>query len=997
MFTRFALGFGYLIFLLVVGLIVLGVHFMSGTVPAYTGSASVAGIGANVDIDRDGYAIPHIHAATERDAYFGLGYAEAQDRLFQMELERRLGAGRMSELFGAQSLPLDEWARTVGFSRIADQMWLKAGEHTRDVLTAFCAGINAYLHDHRTHLGFEFDALELAPEDWRPQDCLIIGRLMAWEMNFSALTDAAYSDFSLAVDSTHLHSLFPFYPTDGATVLGGGSPSMFVSNYLESPARLPMATTHEISAPLHLASEPVAHLASEPVAAPSKPLRVQPAKPKAPTKLQAKPQAKPQARPAIKPPQPHIPKPMQRIGMSSAAHSEYAAIFKAGCVFDSAIGAFLGGGSNSFAIAPSRTASGSALLENDTHLQLGTPSRWYMAHLTSDDGMNVAGFLIPGLPVILSGRTPDLAWGVTSGMADECDYFVEKLDSTGTRYLRTNGTSQKFEIIHDTIRVRDTTRASDNSTIDPLRVVPFEIRMTIHGPVMTDHPDSLARSFHGDERAGGIPTNSIFNQADRPVAMMWNGTYALTDELAGWLELPHATSVTQARNGMSGFATPCLNLCLADTKGNISYQYIGRLPRRAGSEARLLLPRDGTNPADQWQGFIYMRDLPSITNPSRGYIVSANNPPGNMASGSSIAYGLDWEPSSRADRINELIQTSTVKLDAASAQSIQTDIISPYDLHRVLPFLLNLYPNPNPPSIAPDSTSAFRLDSMRLYWKEDSLQRNTSFTDSAKALVRKNDSVWLAEHRPQNENPLPLGEGRVRAVDPFTAQVLTYLRNWDGGMRPEEIAPAIYSVFLNRLLFNTFRNGLGAQCYAEFIYLDNMSLQTLANILPDTANIWWRRPIGPHGSLAASRDYIIQTSFHESLRILALTFGRDIRQWQWGRLHTLTFRHPFDKASKLIARLVDIPAGAMPGGPTTVLQGTYYFWNPYEMQIGPSMRMVTDMKEPVLYGVLPTGNSEAIFGDHYKDMLPLYQTGALVRVSLTEHNPNWKRFELRPN
>ncbi|HET6402010.1 MAG TPA: penicillin acylase family protein, partial [Candidatus Kapabacteria bacterium] len=202
---------------------------------------------------------------------------------------------------------------------------------------------------------------------------------------------------------------------------------------------------------------------------------------------------------------------------------------------------------------------------------------------------------------------------------------------------------------------------------------------------------------------------------------------------------------------------------------------------------------------------------------------------------------------------------------------------------------------------------------------------------------------------------------------------------------------------LNRLLFNTFRNGLGAQCYAEFIYLDNMSLQTLANILPDTANIWWRRPDGPHSSVVASRDYIIHTSFRESLRILALTFGRDIRQWQWGRLHTLTFRHPFDKASKLIARLVDIPAGAMPGGPTTVLQGTYYLWNPYEMQIGPSMRMVTDMKEPVLYGVLPTGNSEAIFGDHYKDMLPLYQTGALVRVSLTEHNPNWKRFELRPN
>ncbi len=985
MFSRFALGFGYLIFLLIVGLLVLGVHFMSGTVPSYTGRATVAGISSNVEIDRDQYAIPHIHAATERDAYFGLGYAEAQDRLFQMELERRLGAGRMSELFGAQSLPLDEWARTIGFSRIADQMWNKAGAHTREVLTAFCSGINAYLRDHRTHLGFEFDALGLAPEDWKPQDCLVIGRLMSWEMNFSALTDAAYSDFSLALDSARLHSLFPFYPANGATVLGGASPAMFVSNYLAVPR--PASVIHESSKALLPANlNPAAPLES--VNAPP-PKRKPTAKPA--TKPRVKPATKPAARPSIQPPQPRAPKPMQRIGMRGVMHSEYAAIFKAGCRFDSAIGTFLGGGSNSFAVAPSKTASGAALLENDTHLQLGTPSRWYLAHLTSDDGMNVAGFLIPGLPVILSGRTPDLAWGITSGMADECDYFVEKLDSTGTKYILPNGSARKFEIIYDTIRVRDTARASDNSTTDPLRPMPFQVRLTIHGPVMTGmHPDNLTRSFHGDERAGGIPNRSIFNNPHRPVTMMWNGTYALSDELAGWLALPRAKSVAEARNGMSGFATPCLNLCLADTKGNISYQYIGRLPKRSGSDARLLLPRDGSNPEDQWQGFLYMRELPSVTNPARGYIVSANNPPETVGSGNPIAFGLDWEPDSRADRISELLQTSTAKLTTASARSIQTDIISPYDLRRVLPYLLDLYPNPNPPSIAPDSTSAFRLDSMRLYWKEDSLMRHTAITDSTMALVRKNDSIWLASHRPSEDTKQP------SKIDPFTAQVLTYLRNWDGGMRADEIAPAIYSVFLNRLLFNTFRDALGTERYGEFIYLNNIPLQTLANILPDTANVWWRRPYGGHDSMVASRDSIIQTSFRESLRILALTFGRDLRTWQWGRLHTLTFRHPFDKTSKLIARLVDIPAGAMPGGPTTVLQGTYYLWNPYEMQIGPSMRMVTDMKDPVLYGVLPTGNSEAIFGNHYKDMLPLYQSGALVRISLIDRNPNWQRFELQP-
>src|SRR5438067_2233825 len=141
MFPRFAIGLGFLILLLAVGLVALGVHWMGGTVPTYTGSATVRGISATVDIDRDEYAIPHIHAATERDAWFGLGYAEAQDRMFQMELSRRIGQGRLCEIFGKRSRMLDEWSHTIGFARIAEHMWKKAGAHTRDVLTAISLGI----------------------------------------------------------------------------------------------------------------------------------------------------------------------------------------------------------------------------------------------------------------------------------------------------------------------------------------------------------------------------------------------------------------------------------------------------------------------------------------------------------------------------------------------------------------------------------------------------------------------------------------------------------------------------------------------------------------------------------------------------------------------------------------------------------------------------------------------------------------------------------------
>ncbi len=942
MFPKFAFGFGYLIVLLAAGLLALGIYFKSGTVPEYSGSASVAGISGTIDIDRDGFAIPHIHAATERDAYFGLGYAEAQDRLFQMEFARRAGEGRLSEVFGNRTLQIDRWSRTIGFARIADQMWLKAGTHTREVLTAFSGGINAYLKDHRKHLGFEFDAVQLVPENWRPQDCLMIGRLMSWELNFSALTDAAFTDFSQVLDSAHLHSIYPVYPDDGATVLGGANPSTFVSNYLAG-SRAGSTDLRETGAR-------------------PKPLDTT-------KKLQV------------------IPKTSQRMEDPDSSRNDFASLFQQASDFDSAVGACIGVGSNAFAISGSHTADGAPILENDAHLQLQSPSRWYLAHLVSDDGFDVAGFLIPGLPVIISGRSHDLSWGITNGMTDECDYFIEHLDSTGTKYMLPNGASQAFTVIHDTIRVRD------SASKDQSHAVPITVRMTIHGPIVTGmHPQAIESKFYNDARAGGIPNNSIFFRDGKPVAMMWNGTYALTDELSGFLELPRAKTVTEAKRGMSGFATPCLNLCFADTHGNIAYQFIGRIPRRNGTEARQTLPRDGTNPSDAWMGFVNMSELPTVTNPARGYIVSANNPP---LKDRPVPYGINWEPSSRADRIGELL-AERPHPDAGYAQSIQTDIISPYDLQRVLPYLLALYPDPNPPRLTADSSSTFRIDSMRLAWKEDSLYRHTSIGDSAMKYVRRNDSIWIAEHK--------LADDRLRIktenVDPFTAQVLNYLRNWDGGMRAEEIAPAIYSVFLNRLIYNTFYEGLSgnetsSQRYDEFILLQNIPLQTLAHLLPDSGNVWWHTSFGNN----YGRDSIIQLSFHQSLRILAQIFGSDMRQWQWGKLHSLTIRHAFDKESPLLAKLVDVEGGPMPGGPTTVLQGSYYMWNPYQMQVGPSMRMVADMKTDELLAVLPTGNSEAIFGDHYRDMLPLYRDGTLIRVPLnepTERGSNWKRFELRP-
>src|SRR6266540_759184 len=98
-----------------------------------------------IDIVRDADAVPHIFAATKADGLFGLGYVHAQDRLWQMEFQRRIGFGRLAEIFGATALPQDRFLRTVGFGRAARAAWQTLPERTKTEVNAYAAGINAFL------------------------------------------------------------------------------------------------------------------------------------------------------------------------------------------------------------------------------------------------------------------------------------------------------------------------------------------------------------------------------------------------------------------------------------------------------------------------------------------------------------------------------------------------------------------------------------------------------------------------------------------------------------------------------------------------------------------------------------------------------------------------------------------------------------------------------------------------------------------------------------
>lgn len=147
--------------------------------PRCTGQLAT-GVRTKATIERDRWGIPHIFADSQHDLWLAFGLAMAQDRLFQLDYLRRKGLGRLAEVLGADALPMDLVARTVGLNRIAAAEWSRLPNETRDVLQAFAEGINAWIEQCHENLPIEFDLLDYRPEPWSPLDSLAIESEFRW-------------------------------------------------------------------------------------------------------------------------------------------------------------------------------------------------------------------------------------------------------------------------------------------------------------------------------------------------------------------------------------------------------------------------------------------------------------------------------------------------------------------------------------------------------------------------------------------------------------------------------------------------------------------------------------------------------------------------------------------------------------------------------------------------------------------------------------------------
>lgn len=148
--------------------------------PIIRGRLKLKGLHARVEVVRDKWGVPHIYAQNDEDVFFAQGFVHAQDRLWHMELNRRLAGGRLSEMVGEAAFGTDRLMRIVGLHRAAKNDWMHASEETVLALNAYARGVNAFLETNRNKLPLEFTLLRFSPEPWRPLDTLVWIKIMAW-------------------------------------------------------------------------------------------------------------------------------------------------------------------------------------------------------------------------------------------------------------------------------------------------------------------------------------------------------------------------------------------------------------------------------------------------------------------------------------------------------------------------------------------------------------------------------------------------------------------------------------------------------------------------------------------------------------------------------------------------------------------------------------------------------------------------------------------------
>lgn len=209
-----------------------GYLYLRSTTPDYDGRLK-APVNAETAIIRDSYGVPYILADTETDAFLAVGFAMAQDRLFQMEMIRAAGTGRLAEILGADLVPVDRLFLALTSVNDLGAQYAALPQDLKNLLTAFTDGVNLFIAQDQ--LPIELKILGHLPNPWRPEDCLTVATIMAWDLNLAWMNDLIATAVADKLGADQVAEFFPGYPKNAPTIVPKGG-------FMSAGAREFMAT-----------------------------------------------------------------------------------------------------------------------------------------------------------------------------------------------------------------------------------------------------------------------------------------------------------------------------------------------------------------------------------------------------------------------------------------------------------------------------------------------------------------------------------------------------------------------------------------------------------------------------------------------------------------------------------------------------------------------------------------------------------------------------------
>ncbi len=874
------------------------------------------GLTAPVEVVRDEYGIPHIYAQNMADLAYANGYVMASDRIAQMNLFRHAASGNVSRLFGAlqpAQIDNDIRMRMHRLRPLAQETWdeLTASVDPDDqeivqYFTRYSDGVNAYVADLAREKYTQDPAIEVFfPTDtfqpWTPVDSLTIGRLQTFVLS--------YDDYDLRVSNTLQRGATAF-PADSGD---SGDPDLArraLAAYDFGLVR-PMATVAPLDGFPNVAEDSGTHAKPEPGA------QVTP-------------------RPWIEP------------AVLEAAVRNGRPQEVAGFDFSQRLMA-----SNNWVVGP-QVAGGSALLANDTHLPLISPSIWYLVHLTVPGQIDAQGVGFPGLPALQLGHNQHLAWGATVIVHDVYDFYVEEVapcSAGGGDCVTWHGAEVAIETWTETIDV------GANGTVIDQREITFE-RVPHHGPIVPDIYN------------GAI----VPRTAGQAITVKYTG-HEVTNEVRAVFHMLRASTVAQGMDALDDWNHGGMNWVLADDTGTIGYTGSARIPLRSpgcftfersteegrrGVAPYMALPGDGSC---EWTGFMSDRYMPHTIDPALGYIATANADPvgetfdgdplnGPIVDGAPLYLGTFYDPGFRVERIYQRLQAIAASGTPATLEdmySIQADNHSNFG-GRMVPFIASAVAK----------------------------ARNNTVPDAA---------AYFAALSPARQDRLVAAVARL---DGWTLETPSAV---EGTPSATEIADASATV-----IFNAWGHFFFTDAYQDELSLIGESVEI--NFIARTGLALLERPqdllTGLHPTTNEpvlcddlATDGIIESCTFIIVRALdrALDFAEthyasaDMDDWRWGDLHRLTL------SSQLPDANLDVPpasetnpdwVGGYPRhGMTYAVDASNGGWTDLDFDYGdgPAMRHVTQLtpgSPPKTMFALPGGITFDRSSPHFRDLLETY-------------------------